>query len=352
MRRYYIGPMHQPSTVGAAMDLDSSQVYAKSFPDQSATQSSPMTLISLPQEEGVDYPFFSRSLLKGSPFPDKEVERGRARFLFDLPSHEGFLPRNVEVLEGLYIAHSAALAHLGAQDAHELRKRDKAIAASLGLSSKVSGPNPAIINSIVYSTLTCHLLSEIQRHLLEPTIDGGVTWTIATQAEVEDLLNQRIARFQLETGLLETSETWSSTTDSVFDLASNLIDITRVTWDGVVLERTDEHAADTLYVGWRAVTGTPEAYVESPKPSLSIQLVPSPALAGDLVVEYTYVPTAVGAACTNMPFPTIFCWAIKWGVIADLLKREGELNDPQRALYAEGRFNEGVELAKMMVGGS
>jgi hypothetical protein len=37
--------------------------------------------------------------------------------------------------------------------------------------------------------------------------------------------------------------------------------------------------------------------------------------------------------------------------MADMLSKEGEAQDPQRAEYCESRFSEGVELAKLFFAG-
>jgi len=60
--------------------------------------------------------------------------------------------------------------------------------------------------------------------------------------------------------------------------------------------------------------------------------------------------TALGSTLSNtgvtVPIPNDFAWYVKWGTMADMLKIQGQANDPIRAEYCEMRFQEGIELAK------
>lgn len=201
-----------------------------------------------------------------------------------------------------------------------------------------------------YSTLTCKLLNEIQRHVLEPTVDDGQTWTLWTKDEVLGFLNLRIQRFLIETGLNRTEASIAATAGiSEYDLPVDLMEIRRVEFDGSVLNRIDQATADDGMPGWPSTTGVPTDYIEEPRRSLSIQLVPPPISSGTVKVLYVRLPDD-SVDCLPLPLPNLFTWAIKWGVIADMLAKEGEANDPVRSEAAEGRFQEGVQLALLLLG--
>jgi len=53
-----------------------------------------------------------------------------------------------------------------------------------------------------------------------------------------------------------------------------------------------------------------------------------------------------------LPIPANLAWAVKYGIMADMLGKEGEAQDTKRAKYCESRFGEGIELAKMWMGRS
>src|SRR5687767_3705435 len=79
------------------------------------------------------------------------------------------------------------------------------------------------------------LMTEIQRIVLENTIDGGITWSsLWTAAEVHNYLNQRLARFYLETELVwqvyDTVGTAMTAGTATHDLPANTMVVKRVTW--------------------------------------------------------------------------------------------------------------------------
>jgi hypothetical protein len=215
---------------------------------------------------------------------------------------------------------------------------------------------PELPPATTYSDTMCRMLSEIQRHLLEPTIDGGITWSSLWSAdEVLRFVNERLERFLLETGILRTRATSvvAAGTSSV-DVPSDSVDLRRVAWDtGTAtsgLPRVDPFGMDAGSVGWQGGTGVPYAYIEEPLPPLSIRLVSTPSANGTLDVLYVRAETVTGQCSLAIPIPAMFVPFVKYGVMADMLSKEGEASDPQRAAYCEQRFGEGVELARLLLG--
>jgi len=214
---------------------------------------------------------------------------------------------------------------------------------------------PGFIPQSAYNVSTCDILSEIQRHFLEPVIDDGVTWSdMWTQAEVLGWLNNRIQRFQLETGLIDSTASVSVGAAVVeYNYPTDLIEMRRAVFnDGsttAVLSRSDEFQMDNGRPGWETETGAPEVIIEEPRAALSFQLAPDPTGSGTVDLHYLAVPVQVTAACVPLPFPAMFSWAVKYGVMADMLSKEGEAQDAQRATYCEGRWQMGIELAKLML---
>src|SRR5687768_6183754 len=109
-----------------------------------------------------------------------------------------------------------------------------------------------------YTDTSGRILSEIQRHLLETTIDEGATWSLWTQAEVLAYLNRRISRFRKETGItVTTASLTGGVTGPTFDLPADLIAVKHVWWvDGVgdfhPLVPMDKWTADHSFPGWIA----------------------------------------------------------------------------------------------------
>jgi hypothetical protein len=81
-----------------------------------------------------------------------------------------------------------------------------------------------------------------------------------------------------------------------------------------------------------------------------ISACPNPDDNGQLGVRYVPYADVNFETCGRLPIPRMFTWAVKWGLIADLLKKEGEANDPVRAQAAEEIYAMGVNLAKVTLG--
>ena len=233
-----------------------------------------------------------------------------------------------------------------------MRRRWQVVAA-LRTVPDAPGYSPMFIPAVTYNVTACKLLEEIQFHLLE-TPDDGVTWGsgIWTQAEVVGLINERVSRWLVETGVIQTRITIAVAAGTVgVDLPTDWIEIRRVAWNSVEIPRVTLLELEADMPDWEDVTGVPSRYMEVPAPSLTVRLARAPTLAGTLDVIGVREPTAINASCASIfPIPDEWTPYIKWGVIADLLSKEGEANDPQRASLCETRWKEGVMLARLFLG--
>lgn len=352
--RYQSQGVMQPSTAGAAMDLEVVVLEVRSIYDATSfvdVFSWPLTIMSSSQVEGVDTPFFTyfQESLLPSPFPHTRrraawhsalrstaYNQGMSTPIFDAPPDTTpFLAPEV------YEIPSTAYAS----------RRRKAWWLAGVATTSAPGYSSEFTPAADYTDMSCRLLSEIQRHMLEATIDGGITWSLWTQEEVLGYLNQRLVRFVMETGLLQfrTTIASSSGVDTV-PLPSDKIEIRRVAWNTgsavSSLVRTDAYQQDHGLVGWSVLTGTPYAYVEEPLNPLEILVSPTPNANGTVDLVYVRVPAAVTGTCLPLPIPSFLTPYIKYGVMADMLMKQGEANDPDRAEYCESRFKEGVEATK------
>lgn len=214
----------------------------------------------------------------------------------------------------------------------------------------------AFIPAGSYQTEVCQLLDEIQRHLLEDP-NGGQTWSsgLWTQDEVLALLNERIANFMVETGIIQQRVTIPIVVgQGAYNLPTDWIEIRRVVLTaGAVsteLPRVDLTELSSWTPGWEDTPGTPTCYMEVPNPSLTIRLNAVPTGTGTLELTGIQLPPLAVAGCLALPLPDEWMVYVKWGVMADLLSKEGEANDVQRAKLCEARYGEGVSLAKLLLG--
>lgn len=232
---------------------------------------------------------------------------------------------------------------------HDASLRRRRISLALKSVSDAPGRWNAFLNATEYAADSCHMLEEVQRHVLIEPPDQGASWDLWSQSEVLGYLNQRLTRFIQATGCIKKRYTATHSASTV-DLPSDLLELRRVAWDGVGLMPSDPQSLDYGRPGWDSETGTPITYVEEPMNALQIKLVPAPSASGTLDLIYIPKPDAITSACVRLPIPNFLAFYVKWGVLADMLKKDGPANDPQRATYAEGRFSEGIELTKVLLG--
>lgn len=205
------------------------------------------------------------------------------------------------------------------------------------------------------------LLNEVQYSVIEEPNSGAYFSTeIWTIDEVAGYMNDRIKRFVSETRISLVHETLPSVVDQglydLNDLDDDLIDLHRVAWldtssVSYELQRRDKFSFDHMLATWGTTSGIPKGYSIVTEPQMTIQLVPAPADVGTLDFLYTAVTTVVSNTGVTIPVPADFCPAIKWGVLADMLKKDGPAHDMARSDYCEMRFTEGIELAKILLRG-
>lgn len=212
---------------------------------------------------------------------------------------------------------------------------------------------PPSIAGTAYSDFSCNILSEIQRHMLETTIDDGATWSLWTEAEVLKYFNDRLKRFYIETGVIRSRQLVSASSRTI-SLPSDVMEVRRVIWWSSSnvpspLTREDKWVLNNGYPDWRTASGTPIAYVEEPNPTRSVILYPYES-GGQLEICYVPYPPVIGSGCQPMPIPAIFSHVIKYGIMADMFAKEGEANDADRSRLCEQRWENGIQLARLFIG--
>ena len=92
---------------------------------------------------------------------------------------------------------------------------------------------------------------------------------------------------------------------------------------------------------------------ECTTPALKFDIAPSPDDVGQLGMLYNLLEAIVLTANVNVntTVPDEFEPYLKWGVLADMLASDGQGCDPGRAAYCEQRWQEGIELARLMLRG-
>ena len=206
------------------------------------------------------------------------------------------------------------------------------------------------------------VLSSVQLSLLEPDTKGASFLSeFWTPSQVLDFLNNRSFRFLSETGLtVAIAYQAGQAAQSRYALPQNLIDIRRVAWANsatsmayIELPMADVWEMDHGLAKWPSREApSPEVYLEDHLPSLTIAVNPIPTDAGEMELTFVSRGTIVDGSGMLLSIPNDFTPYLAWGVRADMLAQEMEAQDPIRAQHCEERFEEGIELARLLVQGN
>lgn len=218
------------------------------------------------------------------------------------------------------------------------------------------------------------LLTEIQYAVIEPP-NGGASWPsgLWTRDEVLGYLNQRQDRLLRESLLLvgvatipvgqldEPSEEVDlpdviSDGAGVVELPADWLATFSVVWrgnDGTVRElvRSDTFEADHADQAWSGEDGTPLFYIDRQTANRFIRIAPFPSETAG-VIELWYIP--LGAPLNGAEILTVpdeLAPSLKYGTLADMLKKDGRAKDDTRSQYCEERFQMGIEAAALILDG-
>ena len=301
----------------------------------------PLTILAITQEEGVDYPFFTRGVQPFNP----PLRKRRNNSFYSVQTGA------TVILDAVGVDTFPLFLRMPTELPEAIKWRRRKLVSRIAQERA----NPAFIQprlpAQTYSRTLCQVLREIQRHLLEPFPELlSESWQLWTKTEATDAFNRRLVKFLEDTGLTRERRTLTVLSGQVdVDLPSDTLSLRRAAFsDGVnssPLTRVDKGELEGT-VDWEQATGTPYAYIGEP---FIISLYPIPDVGGTLEISIVAAPSPL-SGCDPIPLPACFVMFVKWGTIADLLRKEGEGNDPERAKYAEGRFQEGVELARLLLG--
>jgi hypothetical protein len=190
--------------------------------------------------------------------------------------------------------------------------------------------------------------------LLEPPTGG--TWTGTSQFTISDfsqaLQRRRDEMLQISNCnqlLLQNIAITPNTRRTT--LPDTVIDVERVRYIPVTgspntLYRDDTVAQEFYEAGFLQMpSGTPQTFMLSSEPPLTWDVDIAPNLPGkyEAVALESGTPFSPPTA-TLLGIPNDFAWALEWGALADLLGRESEATDQQRASYCLRRYQDGLNL--------
>jgi len=181
--------------------------------------------------------------------------------------------------------------------------------------------------------------------------------TMFSISQILASLNQRQWRFLRDTGCIATRTTIAAPAGQQrYTLPADYVDTLRLTFtpngeSTYALQRVDAWEIDNGQSDANYSSGEPVVWNESNMPTRTLQVAPLPINSGTLGQLYVAVNAALTGLGVALTVPDIFSWAITWGVVSDLLSSDGEGLDVKRAQYAESRYDQGVELCRIMIKG-
>src|SRR5215469_6268214 len=221
--------------------------------------------------------------------------------------------------------------------------------------------------------------------LLEPPLTP--TWTGTGQyawGQIVYALQNRINRWLTDTGAnvtrnIQMVENFGPTVPRIF-LPEGTLDIRRAAWKtaedpntnvpadpiawaglprpgGIytTLWRDDEFAMQAfLFPGSHQPADPPIVWGKFVMPPVGIEVYPPPANPGQLETlvvtsgpQIGTTPAAVFNTPTVLNIPEDFTFGMIFGALSDLFSADGPARDPDRAVYAESRYQESAELYRM-----
>lgn len=221
---------------------------------------------------------------------------------------------------------------------------------------------PTELPSLLGYTVTDRdLIQSIQFALLESASTQS-SWPgtdMFTYDAVVRAIERRRNQFLSDTGLVLTRSVVPviPPPSGRLPLADNIIDVRRAAWIGAsplayytYLCRDDEFSLTAFNPDWSVTPSQPTQYSVFAPPPLTFQFAPPPIVSGQLELVTVDTGTALDPAvsATVLGIPDDATWIVKWGALADLLGQDGQARDPIRAQYCELRYQQGIQLVRMM----
>ncbi len=179
-----------------------------------------------------------------------------------------------------------------------------------------------------------------------------------SKQEIIDSMNRVQQAFLLETGVIVTLDTIPGQVGKPkYDLPEDSIRPRRVTWHDAsddktrVLTQTDTWQLDTGAPNWPSDRDIPIAWWETTLPQQTLGVAKTPLNDGVIGLLYIALAAALDGSGIVLAVPDDFTPYVLYGTLAELLSSDGPSFDPVRAQYCKQRYDEGVELCRLILGG-
>lgn len=202
-------------------------------------------------------------------------------------------------------------------------------------------------------------LSEVQWRLVEDVDFSSTLWT---RTEVVALFNQWQQRFNRDAKVVLNLDTIVATSGTAeYLLPLDWIATQRASWQSAEgsfspIERSDQYVQDLLMpaVGAGDYPSVPVSLDDHSGAGRTLLLSPPPQTNGLIWLLYAMVTDPLSFDADDpqdFTIPDEFVLFVCYGVLSDLLSKEGRGHDMARATYCASRYQEGVALAAVLLQG-
>ena len=204
------------------------------------------------------------------------------------------------------------------------------------------------------------LLADLQRVMIEPVVDNGLSWLsgLWTLDEVLGYANQRQQRFLANTCLVGGWLQTACAAQEIQTLDQETVFINHVLYEDAnpgpglctPLLPLSRFSADLVMPGWPAQTLlAPRGYLLSQTGTNELSLVPPPTTAGLLHLFGIFLADTLDRSGVQLVIPDEWVPYLRYGIMADMFGKEGEAYDEPRHDYCESRWQEGIEAARAVL---
>ena len=199
------------------------------------------------------------------------------------------------------------------------------------------------------------LLSDIQRLMIEP-VDEGLTWLSGLWSldEVLGYANQRQQRFLADTCLVGGWFQLPALAQEQQDVPEETIFIKHAVFENADGECTpllplSRFSADLAVPTWQGGAAEPIGFLFEQTGTTELSLVPPPTEAGLMHLFVVVLAEVLDRSGVLLNVPDEWVPTIRFGILADMLGKQGRAYDASRAQYCEERWQEGVDSAKAVL---
>lgn len=210
------------------------------------------------------------------------------------------------------------------------------------------------------------MVKDIQYRLLENGNADADGLTLLTDMfsiqEIVDSMNRVQQKFMIDTGMILTRAAPIPVTvgNDRYDLPVDNSAVVRVSYTDFqaagpnvtrALTPTDTWELDTSVTLWPSGSDTPITWWQTTLAQQRLGIAPVPDNVGALNLLYVALSTTLTGLGVALAIPDDWAPYVLWGTLQELLSSDGPAFDPLRAQYCSKRYDEGVELALVMLGG-